>query len=634
MDFEAKQSEYLVDVLKERAKELNCLYQVEELLNNRRLSLVEVFEGIIRTIPSGWQFPDVCQARIVYGNYNYQTPDLRSSPWTESADIRIDDKIVGKLEVCYIKEVPRSEEGFFLEKELKLIKTIADRIGQTILHRNMEQILKEWELAKKELSETNDAHNEWMIIIDLLRRTDPGMLMHICRKMINYLFRSGVKEAVGVLKKISVNPSESFGDYHDFEDFVNFESGEINYPSLRQPLEDIFVISEKTFKIASEHLSGKEITVRLKKWIQDEKYNFLVKAVDRIDTSLSEIIDAISRYKNLFKNQNISYSPVERWLKVALIHRFLSDDLKFISVAKQYIEVQDFFEIASRIIYPIRSKGKLGGKSTGLFLARQILTKMSEHIPILNSVKIPKTWYIATDEITEFLHYNGLEELKEQKYKDLYEIRIDYPNIIQLMKNSSFPPETVKSLSLALDDFGDTPLIVRSSSLLEDQMGAAFSGKYKSLFLSNQGSKQERLDALLDAIIEVYSSIFSPDSIQYRSERGLLDFPEEMGILIQEVVGKKVGHYYFPLFAGVAFSNNEFRWSPRIRREDGLVRIVPGLGTRAVDRTSDDFPVMLSPGQPKLQINTTPEEVKYYSPKKIDVINLKTIPSIQSKFLN
>ncbi|MCK7528403.1 MAG: PEP/pyruvate-binding domain-containing protein [Ignavibacteriales bacterium] len=70
---------------------------------------------------------------------------------------------------------------------------------------------------------------------------------------------------------------------------------------------------------------------------------------------------------------------------------------------------------------------------------------------------------------------------------------------------------------------------------------------------------------------EVYASIFGPDPIEYRAERGLLDFHEEMGIMIQEVVGTRVGRYFLPAFAGVAFSNNEFRWSPRIKREDGLV---------------------------------------------------------------
>ncbi|MFG0253275.1 MAG: PEP/pyruvate-binding domain-containing protein, partial [Phycisphaerales bacterium JB038] len=191
-------------------------------------------------------------------------------------------------------------------------------------------------------------------------------------------------------------------------------------------------------------------------------------------------------------------------------------------------------------------------------------------------------------------------------------------------KNSSFPPELSKGLAAALDDFEDRPIIVRSSSLLEDQVGAAFSGKYKSLYLANQGTKKERLDALQDAIAEVYASVFGPDPIEYRAERGLLDFREEMGILIQEVVGQRVGKYFFPSFAGVAFSNNEFRWSTRIRRDDGLVRMVPGLGTRAVDRLSDDYPVLVSPGQPGLRVNISLDEVLRYSPHWIDVINLET----------
>jgi len=73
----------------------------------------------------------------------------------------------------------------------------------------------------------------------------------------------------------------------------------------------------------------------------------------------------------------------------------------------------------------------------------------------------------------------------------------------------------------------------------------------------------------------------------------------------------------------VAFSSNEFRWSPRIKREDGLIRMVPGLGTRAVDRLSDDYPVLVAPGQPGLRVNVTLDEIIRYSPKKMDVINLE-----------
>ena len=132
------------------------------------------------------------------------------------------------------------------------------------------------------------------------------------------------------------------------------------------------------------------------------------------------------------------------------------------------------------------------------------------------------------------------------------------------------------------------------------------------------------MEALTDAIAEVYASTFGPDPIEYRAERGLIDVYEEMGIMIQEVVGTRVGKYFLPAFSGVAFSRNEFRWSARIRREDGLVRLVPGLGTRAVDRLKDDYPILMAPGQPNLRVNVTLDEIVRYSPKKIDVINLET----------
>ena len=602
--------EYLLDCLKERAKELNCLYQVDEILNNSRLSLSDIFKEVTRVIPSGWQFPELCKARIIYDNCSYQTPGFHTSPFFDSHAIKIDGKLIGKIEVFYITRVVRSPEGYFLEKEHKLLKTIADRIAQIILQRHMEQVLREWN-TKHGASKNNGTYKEWMVIVDLLQRTDQNMLLNICKKMINHLCWSGIKEAEEVLWNFG-STSGSF-----------FKPNEYNYPSKKLPPSNLAKISENTFRIAAHHLSDDEISMRLQKWIQEEKAYSLIKVIGCIDTSLQEIVKVITRYKNVSGESSVFYSPREHWLVVALIQRFLSDNMEFIAIARPHLESINFYHIVNRLIFPDASHGKIGGKSTGLFFAEQVLKKASGDHPLLHSVKVPKTWYITTDEIKDFLHYNSLEELNVQKYKDLYEIRMDYPNVIQMMKNSEFPEGIIKSLAMVLDDFGECPIIVRSSSLLEDQMGSTFSGKYKSLFLANQGTKQERLEALMDAIVEVYASMYSPDSIQYRSERNLLDFHEEMGIMIQEVVGTKIGHYFFPLFAGVIFSNNEFRWAPRVKREDGLIRMVMGLGTRAVDRVSDDFPVLVSPGQPGLRVNTVPDEIRRYSPKNIDVINLK-----------
>ncbi|MFH0765607.1 MAG: PEP/pyruvate-binding domain-containing protein, partial [Calditrichota bacterium] len=300
------------------------------------------------------------------------------------------------------------------------------------------------------------------------------------------------------------------------------------------------------------------------------------------------------------------------------------DHLDYIRIAKNFVEIEDFAELIQRMIYPRGSHGLLGGKSAGLFLAYQVIRRKCAEYPELKDIKIPRTWYITSDGLHSFMDQNNLEEVTEQKYKDIELVRQEYPHIIQLFKNSQFNPEIIQGLSQALDELGDKPIIVRSSSLLEDRFGATFSGKYKSLFLANQGAKEQRLEALMDAIAEVYSSTFGSDPIEYRSERDLIDFYEEMGIIVQEVVGTRVGDYFMPAFAGVAFSNNEFRWSPRIKRDDGLIRLVPGLGTRAVDRLSDDYPILVAPGQPGLRVNISVDEIIRYSPNKMDVINLKS----------
>jgi hypothetical protein len=612
MDGQADSIDRLLHDMRERAKELNCLYQVEELLSMTQLPLSEIFTQVLTVVPPGYQFPDICQVKIVYDDKILLSPDFRPSAFTQSADIVVQDRTVGSIEVSYTNEVPQTDGSCFLKEERRLLDTIAERIGQTILHRMLEQVSREWQTAQKDLSEKTKT--EWMVIVDLLRRTDQSLYVHLGRKMVYHLCWNGVKEARALLKTLSKDQAADQAESGD----------DTNRPSQKKSHLELLALSDETFRIAAGCLTDKEILSRLQKWIEEDKASFLSKAINNIDLPLAEIINAITHYHYISGGKYDLSPPTEKGLRVSLIRRFFSDQLEFIKIAKNHIEVRHFFDLVQRIIYPANGYGRLGGKSAGLFLAQQILSKPGDHSQILSNLRFPKTWYITTDAVMSFLGYNNLEEVNEQKYKEIEQVRLEYANVVQLFKNSRFPTEIIKGLSMALDDLGDRPLIVRSSSLLEDRMGTAFSGKYRSLFLANQGTKQEKLDALTDAIAEVYASLFGPDPIEYRAERGLLDFHEEMGIMIQEVVGERVGDYFFPAYAGVAFSTNEFRWSPRIERQDGLARIVPGLGTRAVDRLSDDYPVLIAPGVPNLRVNVTAEETVRYSPKRIDVINLKT----------
>jgi len=596
--------------LQERAKELNCIYKVDEALSKPDTDFDQICQDIIKAIPPGWQYPDFCVAKLELNDATYTSPGFIETEWAQTADIIMAGVIMGKISVFYTREMPNWDEGPFLKEETKLIKSIADKIGQRLSHLKMRAIIEQWEGRQQNTG--SNSRGDWQVVLQMLKQTDRNLYLSISRKMLHYMCWSGVKEADNLLQTFTPDP-------HDLEETVM----EGNQPYARRQSGFSPELCGAVFKIASENMADNEIIRLIQKWIQEDKLSFLVQVVNR-NLSLGEVADAIRRYQHLAEHEPEIHSPNKKGIEVSLIRRFLSDQLDYVNIAKNFIEVKDFYHLLNRVIFSTESHGRLGGKSAGLYLASQIVKKNVNKNELLSKVKIPRTYYITSDVLLYFMHYNNFDEVVEQKYKPINQVRFEYPHIVQTFKNARFPADIVNGLSAALDEFGDHPLIVRSSSLLEDRIGAVFSGKYKSLFVANQGNKQQRLEALLDAIAEVYASTFSPDPIEYRIERKLIDFGEEMGIMIQEVVGNKVGNYFLPSYAGVAFSRNEFRWSPRINREDGLIRLVPGLGTRAVDRLSDDYPLLIAPGQPGLRVNTRPEEIEKYSPKKIDIINLET----------
>jgi pyruvate,water dikinase len=610
MASQKKPLDRLLDSLQERSKELNCLYRIEEILSQFDESLEEIIVQIIQVIPSGLQYPERCEVKITLDNLSFLSPKFKETPWALTTDIMPQDAPIGAIAVYYTEEFPVADQGPFLDEEAKLLQTVAERLGHFIMYVKMRELTEEWVVAGRE--GTTKAGQDWQQLLAMLRQTDRHLYMNVSRKMLNHLCWSGVPEAEKLLT--------SFGSGQKVTEDDDPE--EWNRPHRRRALGLLPDFSAAAFRLAAEHLTSDEILRLIQKWIQEDKLSFLVQVVNR-NLSLAEVADAIRRYHYLAAEDPRLPSPSKRGILVSLIRRFLSDQLPYINVAKHYMEVRDFYNLLQNVIFTSESQGKLGGKSAGLYLATQILKKKAKETDLLSNLKIPKTWHITSDVLLHFMHYNNFDEVVEQKYKEIDQVRLEYPHIVQSFKSARFPADIIKSLSMALDDFGDHPVIVRSSSLLEDRVGSSFSGKYKSLFLANQGPKQQRLDALMDAIAEVYASTFSPDPVEYRAERGLIDFAEEMGIMIQEVVGTRVEKYFMPSFAGVAFCNNEFRWSPRINRKDGLVRLVVGLGTRAVDRLSNDYPILIAPGQPNLRVNVSVEEVLRYSPKMVDVLNLE-----------
>ncbi len=610
-DHGSKQLSALVHDLEERAKELKCLYKIENILNNQNAALEDTLQSVVDFIPPGWQYPDKCVARLEIRDMNFSTVNWSETDYIMSRSIEIRGKKIGEIHVAYLSNPVSEDVNTFLPEEGNLLKTIADRIAHFILHNDLRHIFNEFKSVKR--VESEDGAGEWKVVLDMIRKTDPTLFMSILRKLLHHLCLKGLDEAASLLSQSSIEIRT--GDDRDPADE--------NRPLRKKIINNYDEYINAILRLSYENFGSEELLMKIQKWIQEDKSIPLVRILEARESTLLEISDAIRKYYHLAPEKFELSPSMIKGLRVSLLRRFFTEDLNYIRTAKEFVKLTDFYSLIDKMIFTPTSQGKLGGKSSGVFVASNILNKMAPESKYLQNIKIPKTWFVASDCVISFMRYNNLEEVLEQKYKEVDELKLEYPLIVQLFKNSQFPPEIRKGLSFALDDFGNNPVVVRSSSLLEDTMGASFSGKYKSLFLANQGSKKERLAALEDALSEVFASTFAPDPINYRAERGLLDYHEEMGVMIQEVVGNKIGKYYFPTYAGVMFSKNEFRWSPRIQRDDGLVRLVPGLGTRAVDRVGDDYPILVAPGQPNLRVNVSAEEMIRYSPKKMDVINLE-----------
>jgi hypothetical protein len=293
----------------------------------------------------------------------------------------------------------------------------------------------------------------------------------------------------------------------------------------------------------------------------------------------------------------------------------LSRDERVLSLARKYLTLPDLVAIQERVI----GSGLIGGKAVGMLLANAILRQTDpKWAGVLES---HDSFFIGSDVFYSFVVRNGLWWVRE-KQKDPASFLDGADRARQRMLVGDFPPQIIKQFADMLDYFGQSPIIVRSSSLLEDAFGNSFAGKYESIFCANQGSRHKRLEDFLSAARTVYASTMSARALSYRAQRGILDRDEQMGLLVQRVSGCMHDTFFYPHVAGVALSYNPYVWSSYIRPEDGVLRLVFGLGTRAVDRCDDDYTRVVALAAPERRVESSFDEVREYAQRRVDVIDL------------
>lgn len=219
-------------------------------------------------------------------------------------------------------------------------------------------------------------------------------------------------------------------------------------------------------------------------------------------------------------------------------------------------------------------QGSLGGKGRGLAFIDSIIKKN----PVCDNfdgvtLTIPRTVVICTDIFDEFMESNNLYPIALSDRPD--------EEILKAFLSGRLPERLIEDF-FALFEVVDKPLAIRSSSLLEDSHYQPFAGIYSTYMIPHVSDRYEMLAMLSDAIKGVYASVFYADSKAYMAATQNVIDQEKMAVIIQEVVGRSVGDYYFPSFSGVGRSLNYYPINDEVP-EDGVVETAVGLGKYIVD---------------------------------------------------
>ena len=291
----------------------------------------------------------------------------------------------------------------------------------------------------------------------------------------------------------------------------------------------------------------------------------------------------------------------------------LTRDGRMRELIKENFSAQDYFEIHARMV----GTGMIGGKACGMLLARKIVENKSPDI--FGRIEPHDSFYIGSDVFYSFIVDNGFWDLKirQKSEREYFSLSKEFSEKIM---GGKFSPAIEAELRRLLEYYGSDPIIVRSSSILEDGFGNAFAGKYESVFCGGKGTPEERLAAFEQAIRVVYASTVSISALDYRKRRGLEKNDEQMALLVQRVSGSRHDKFFMPCAAGVGYSVSPYRLGSE-RPEEGMLRLVAGLGTAAVDRRTGSYPRIVSLDNPSKVMLTSFSDRHRFSQRLIDAVS-------------
>ncbi|MEE3468690.1 MAG: PEP/pyruvate-binding domain-containing protein [Eubacterium sp.] len=291
----------------------------------------------------------------------------------------------------------------------------------------------------------------------------------------------------------------------------------------------------------------------------------------------------------------------------------MTRDEKMRELVKKHFEPADYFEVRDHMV----GTGMIGGKACGMLLARAIIRNEE---PEVDEVLEPHdSFYVGSDVYYTYIVDNGFWDIRirQRTEEGYFELADEFAT---RLREGTFSPALEEQFERIVDYYGQDPYIVRSSSILEDGFGNAFAGKYESVFCANKGSVEERVAEFEEAVKTVYASSMNLSALDYRKRRGLDKRDEQMALLVMRVSGTYYGSYYMPCAAGVGYSYSPYRFLESIDPKAGMLRLVMGLGTSAVDRTEGSYPRLVSLDAPERTIYTDVSDRHQYSQRKLEVV--------------
>lgn len=295
----------------------------------------------------------------------------------------------------------------------------------------------------------------------------------------------------------------------------------------------------------------------------------------------------------------------------------MTRDAKMREMVKKNFTPEDYFAVRDHMV----GTGMIGGKSCGMLLARAIIRNKE---PDISEVLEPHdSFYVGSDMYYTYIVDNNLWNIriKQRTEEGYFALAKEFAD--KLMEGR-FSDAMREQFVRIIEYYGQDPYIIRSSSILEDGFGNAFAGKYESVFCANRGSLEERLNEFEHAIKVVYASSMSLSALDYRKRRGLDGRDEQMALLIQRVSGSYYGNYYMPCAAGVGYSYSPYRIMKDTDPTAGMLRLVMGLGTSAVDRTEGSYPRIVNLDMPEKSSYSSSADKHKFSQGKAEVINMTT----------